>query len=264
MDVRRAFGPLDKRTEERLVRRLLAGNREARERLIVAHLGLVAALARRYAGWGAPVEDLVQEGSLALVQAIDHFDPSRGMRLSTYLTWWVRQAIRRAALSQGRPVRVPERVWERAREAARAGERLRSRLAREVRESEVALSLGWSEDELDEVRSAARSVASLEAALGEGEGELGELLADPGAEDPAEAAARDDARRRLASALAALPERRSAVLKRRYGLDGRPESLTAIGRDLGVSRERARQLESAALEELRRRGRELGLDGLAA
>ncbi|MEW6635586.1 MAG: sigma-70 family RNA polymerase sigma factor [Actinomycetota bacterium] len=232
--------------------------------MIGAYLGLVASLARRYAGWGVPVEDLIQEGSLALVQAIDHFDPGRGMQLSTYLTWWVRQAIRRAAMAQSRPFRVPEKVWERSLEVTRAEEELRSRLAREVSEGDLAGSLGWSADELGDVRRAVRSVASLEGAVGDEESELGELLADPDAEDPAEITARNDARRRLASALAALPERRSAVLTKRYGLDGRSESLNAIGEELGVSRERARQIENSALDELRRRRWEFGLEGLAA
>jgi RNA polymerase primary sigma factor len=96
------------------------GDRDARRRLIEAYLGLVAAIARRYARWGVPLEDLVQEGAVALIQAIDHYDPGRGMQLSTYVTWWVKQAIRRATISQSTPVRIPERLWERAGEAAQA------------------------------------------------------------------------------------------------------------------------------------------------
>ena len=100
--------------ERRLLRRLASGDLNARRRLIEAHLGMVSALARRYARrWGVPLEDLFQEGALALVQAVDHYDPNRGMRLSTYAMWWVKQAIRRAAMVQSRPVRIPERLWER-------------------------------------------------------------------------------------------------------------------------------------------------------
>jgi RNA polymerase primary sigma factor len=264
MGATHAFGPLSETVEERLERRLAAGDRGARRRLIESYLGLVAAMARRYARWGVPLEDLFQEGALALVQGIDHYDPSKGMRLSTYVTWWVKQAIRRAAMAQSMLVRIPERLWERAGEAAQAGRTLRCRSGREARDSDVAGALGWSEEDLAEVRRALQPVVSLEAPVGDEGFEWGELIADPGADDPAEVAARDDARRRLAEALAALPERGATVLSRRYGLDGRPRSLAAVGETLGVSRERVRQLENAALSELRERRRELGLEGLAA
>jgi RNA polymerase primary sigma factor len=259
-----AFGPLNETVEGRLVRRLLAGDLAARRRLIESYLGLVAAMARRYARWGVPLEDLFQEGALALVQAIDHYDPGKGMRLSTYVTWWVKQAIRRAAMAQSTPVRLPERLWERAGEAARAERSLRHRLGREARDPDVRSVLGWSEEDLAEVRRALQPVVSLEAQVGDEGLERGELVTDPVFDDPAEAAARDDAAHRLAEALAALPERSATVLSRRYGLDGRPRSLAAVGETLGVSRERARQLENAALSELRERRRELGLEGLAA
>ena len=120
MGAAHAFGPLSETVEDRLVRRLVAGDRGARRRLIESYLGLVAALARRYARWGVPLEDLLQEGCLALVQAIDHYDPEKGMRLSTYVIWWVKQAIRRAAMAQSGPVRIPERLWGRAGEVAQA------------------------------------------------------------------------------------------------------------------------------------------------
>jgi RNA polymerase sigma factor (sigma-70 family) len=139
MGAEHAYGPLSETVEDRLVRWLVAGDRGARRRLIESYMGLVAAMARRYARWGVPLEDLFQEGALALVQAVDHYDPGKGMRLSTYVTWWVKQAIRRAAMAQIHPVRIPERLWERTGEAARVESSLRSRLGREVRGSEVAL-----------------------------------------------------------------------------------------------------------------------------
>jgi RNA polymerase primary sigma factor len=264
MGARHTFGPLSETVEDRLVRRLIAGDRGARRRLMESYMGLVAAVARQYARWGVPLEDLFEEGALALVQAVDRYDPGKGMRLSTYVTWWVKQAVRRAAMAQSQPVRIPERLWERAGEAARAESSLRFRLGREAQESDVMDALGWSEEDLAEVRRALLPVVSLEASVGDEDFEREESIADPGAEDPAEAAARNDARRRLVEALSALPERRSAVLSSRFGLDGHPRSLAAVGKDLGVSRERARQLESAALSELRERRRELGLEGLAA
>ena len=211
-----------------------------------------------------PLEDLMQEGALALVQAVDHYDPNRGMKLSTYATWWVKQAIRRAAMAQNRPVRVPERLWQMAGELSFEEQRQGLRSVQEPQDEEWTGTSLWSEEELEEVRRALLPVVSLETWVGDDTGELGELLPDPSAEDPAEVAARDDARHRLAKALAALPERERTVLVERTGFDTEPRSLRAIGKDLGVSRERARQLEGAALRELRDRRREWGLEGLAA
>ena len=251
--------------ECRLLRRLASGDLDARRRLIEAHLGMVSALGRRYARrWGVPLEDLVQEGALALVQAVDHYDPKRGMRLSTYATWWVKQAIRRAAMAQSRPVRVPERLWERAEELSRAERCLGPRPEKEGWGWEPSEASSWSDEELEEVWCALRPVVSLETPVGEGASELGELLPDPSVEDPSEAVARSDARYRLAEALAALPERERTVLCGRTGFDGRPQSLTTIGKSLGVSRERARQLEGKALKKLRERQGELRLEGLVA
>ncbi|TCJ15850.1 sigma-70 family RNA polymerase sigma factor [Rubrobacter taiwanensis] len=238
-------GVLSEHVERRLARRAAAGDRAARRRLIEGNLGMVAALARRYARrWGVSLDDLLQEGALALVQAVNSYDPGREMRFSTYAAWWARQAIRRAAVAQLGPVRVPERAWRALYDGA-PGE-------------------GWTDEELGAVRRALQPVASLESLVGEDGDELGELLPDHRAEDPAEVAARNDARRRLAEALAALPERQRTILSRRAGFSGAPESRTAIGESLGISRERVRQLERAALDELGERGGELGLEGLVA
>jgi RNA polymerase primary sigma factor len=236
MDKRDAVGIEDRPSGRRT-------DRDVRRRRIEEHLGIVASLARRYSrAWGVPFEDLYGEGALALVQAVDGYDPDRGMKLSTYATWWVKAAIRRGAMAQSRPVRVPESVWEKAGE----------------------LSSSLSEDEREEVRRFLLPAASLEAPVGDGTGLLAELLPDPWTEDPAEEVAREDARHRLADALSTLPEREKTVLAGRVGLDGEPRTLTDIGKSLGVSRERARQLHDAALKKLRGRRGELGLEGLAA
>ncbi len=258
-------GHLGEGEERRLLRRLASGDLDARRRLIEAHLGMVSALGRRYARrWGVPLEDLVQEGALALVQAVDHYDPNREMKLSTYATWWVKQAIRRAAMAQSRPVRIPERLWERVEDLSRTGWYSGFRTEQKAWDREPSEASSWSHEELEEVRCALRPVVSLEAPIGEGAYELEELLPDPSADDPSDAVARSDARYRLAEALATLPERERAVLSGRTGFDEDPQSLTTIGRSLGVSRERARQLEGKALKELRERRRELGLEGLVA
>lgn len=203
----------------------------------------------------------MQEGALALVQAVDHYDYRRGMKLLTYATWWVKQAIRRAAMAQSRPVRVPERLWQMAGELSREDQRSGLRSEQEPQDEDWTGASLWSVEELEEVRRILRPVVSLETRVGDG---TGELLPDPSAEDPAEVVARDDARHRLAQALAALPERERTVLVERSGFDGESRSLTAIGKDLGTSRERARQLEGAALKELRDHRREWGLEGLTA
>lgn len=265
MGARNTVGPLEEVVERRLVARLAEGDRQARRRLIEGYIGLVAAVARRYAcRWHVPVEDLMQEGSLALVQAIDHYNPNRGMKLSTYVMWWVKQAIRRAAMAQASLVRVPEQVWQRAGELSRTEQSLRSRLKRETRDCDLAGTLGWAEEELEEVRCALHPVVSLQEPVGEEESEMEDLLPDSGAEDPSEVAAHSDARRRLSEALADLPARERVVLSRRAGFEGEPSPLSAVGKELGVSRERARQLEGKALAELRDRREELGLTGLAA
>ena len=182
----------------------------------------------------------MQEGALALVQAVDHYDHRRGMKLSTYATWWVKQAIRRAAMAQSRLVRVPERLWQMAGELSCEEQRSGLRSGQDPQDEGWTGASLWAEEELEEVRRALRPVVSLETSVRDGLGELGELLPDPSAEDPAEVAARDDARHRLAEALAALPERERTVLVERTGFDKKPRSLTANGKDLGgLSRARA-------------------------
>ena len=265
MGARNIVGHLGEGEERRLLKRLASGDQDARRRLIEAHLGMLAALSRRYARrWGVPLEDLLQEGALALVQTVDHYDPDREMKLSTYATWWVKQAIKRAAMAQSRSVRVPERLWERAEELSRAERYLGSRPEQEGWDREPSEASSWTDEELEEVRWALRPVISLEAPVGAEACELGELLPDHSVEDPSEVVARSDARYRLAEALAALPERERTVLCGRTGFDGRPQSLTTIGKSLGVSRERARQLEGKALKKLRERQGELRLEGLVA
>src|SRR5919199_5539744 len=143
MGTRNVVRPLDEEEERRLLGRLAAGDRDARRRLIEANLGMVSALARRYAKrWGVPLEDLMQEGALALVRAVDHYHPDRGMKLPTYATWWVKQAIRRAAMAQSHPVRIPERLWGRAEELSRV-ERYSG-----LRDREPVKSSSFSDEEL--------------------------------------------------------------------------------------------------------------------
>ena len=173
MGTRNTVGHLGEGEERWLLRRLVSGDQVARRRLIEAHLGIVSAIARRYARrWGVPLEDLFQEGTLALVQAVNHYDPDQGMKLSTSATWWVKQAIRRAAMAQSRVVRVPERLWERAEELSRAERCLGPRPEQEGWGWEPSEASSWSDEELEEVRCALRPVVSLETPVGEGASEL--------------------------------------------------------------------------------------------
>lgn len=164
----------------------------------------------------------------------------------------------------GHPVRIPEKLWEKAEVLARFEQRLAFLWGTEDGARDSTGAWAWSDEKLEEVQQALRPVVSLELSIGDGKSELGELISDPMAEDPADVVARDDARYRLAKALAALPERERTILSKRVGLDGPPLSLAAIGKGLGISRERVRQLEGAALKELRERREELSLEGLAA
>ncbi len=165
---------------------------------------------------------------------------------------------------QSRPVRIPERLWERVEDLSTAEWYSGFRKEQKGWDREPSEASSWSDEELQEVRCALRPVVSLEAPFGEGAYELGELLPDPSAEDPSDAAACSDARYRLAEALAALPERERTILSGRTGFAGHPQSLTTIGKRLGISRQRARQLEGKALKELRERQGELKLEGLVA
>ncbi len=202
MGARNAVGRLGEGQENELLKRLASGDQEARRQLIEAHLGMVSALGRRYARrWGVPLEDLFQEGALALVQAVDHYGPDRGMKLSTYATWWVKQAIRRAAMAYRRPIRIPERLWKRAERCF-----LGSRTEQEGLDREPSETSSWTDEELEEVRCALQPAVSLEDQVGDGACELRELLPDNSVEDPADAVARIDARHRLAQALSTLPE----------------------------------------------------------
>jgi RNA polymerase primary sigma factor len=238
--------------EVELAKRIERGDREAKERMINSNLRLVVSIAKRYQGHDLHLLDLIQEGIIGLIRAVEKFDWRRGFKFSTYATWWIRQAVQRGVANKSRTIRIPVHIAEREQKLGRAERELVTELERQPTEEELARRAKLPLKQVREVRQAARAVTSLDKPIGaEGEASFGELFA-------AEQAAPDEQvtfsleEQALRRAVAELPEREREVVKLRYGLNGDrdPKSLEAIGRELGITRERVRQIETDALERL--------------
>ena len=237
--------------EVELAKKVERGDRAAKERMINSNLRLVVANAKRYQGHGVPLGDLIQEGIIGLNRAVEKFDWRRGFKFSTYATWWIRQACQRAVSNQSRTIRVPTHVHERRQKLARVRQRFEVQHGREPTIEELAEAAGLKLEHAQEALSAVEASVSLHRSIGdEGDGELGDLFADPAAVDPAEEAGETLRREAVREALRNLPERQRRILELRFGFDGDQQPLEAIGRELGITRERVRQLEREALARL--------------
>jgi RNA polymerase primary sigma factor len=246
--------------EVSLAKALEHGDERARKRLIESNLRLVVSVARRYSGRGLSFLDLIQEGNLGLMKAVERYDWRLGHRFSTYATWWIRQSVTRALADQGRTIRVPAQVVDTINRMARTDRQLTQKLGRAPTTEEVAAAMELTIEKVEHLRRVSQEPVSLAAPVGEDSTELGELIEDERHEKPGDEMAEAQRDSRVADLVAQLPYRERTILELRYGLGGgQQHTLEEVGRRFGVTRERVRQIETRTLRRLAAAGEHVGL-----
>jgi len=240
--------------EVKLAKRIKRGDNDARTHMIKANLRLVVKIAQDYSGYGLPISDLISEGNIGLMKAVERFDPQKGGKLSTYAAWWIKQSIKRALANQSKTIRLPVHMVDKIAKMRRISTLLAEALGREPTDEELADEVGLPRRKLAMLKQASQRPTSLDAPINEGEAtEYGEIIGDDRAEDPLESLSERNLQGELGGLLDVLDKRERRIIDERFGLTGKtPLTLEEVGREFGVTRERIRQLQNVALTKMRK------------